>query len=105
MNVPDPAVWASIPIVAGSLLWAAKQFVTSTVNEKGDKGEKGDTGEGLTVKGYKELSELLISRLNGRYMMASESREKFAALEGKLDTIHIQLALHLKQDIFKMESD
>lgn len=94
MQIPDSIVFASIPIVTGSLLWAAKQFVKDNQGEKGERGERGEQGRaapGITVRDYKELSEMLINIFNGRYMLATESRERFENLERKIDNINEHL--------------
>ena len=94
MNIPDPVVYVSIPSTIAGLIWAGRQFVYQTVGKQGNQGIQGDQGpEGppghdafdMTVRDYKILSEQLVKELNGRYMLANESRERFMALEGKID--------------------
>ena len=92
VNVPDPAVYASIPVVAGSLLWIGRQFVVATVEQvgpKGDVGAKGATGDPgeMTVDNYRKFSDFLIERLNGRYLLATDARERFDKIDSKLDHI------------------
>ena len=93
MMVPDGLVWASIPVLAGCLLWAGRGFVIDTVNQRGPKGEDGKQGEqgnpgpGMSVRSYKELSEMLVTQLNGRYMMADEARQRFDLMAEKIDDL------------------
>ena len=89
VNVPDPAVYGSIPVVAGALLWIGRQFVVATVGQAGPKGDKGATGDpgSMSVRDYRQLSDYLIERLNGRYLLATDARERFDAIDRKLDHI------------------
>jgi hypothetical protein len=96
MQVPDAAVYACVPTLAGCLLWIGRQFVMDVISSRGPRGEKGDPGPGMTVRDYKEFSSFLIGQLNGRYLMAGEARERFAALESKLDDLRLSVALHLR---------
>ena len=105
MIVPDAAVYGSIPVVAGSLVWMGRQFVLDTLDRKGPKGDKGDRGndagpigDQMTVRNYKSFSDFLIAQLNGRYLMATEARERFAQINVKLDRLHDSMNRHLMSD-------
>ena len=108
MQVPDAGVYAVLPLMTGAAVWGLTQFVRQVVGPKGDTGPRGKPGadapaltvkeiaevireelkgdaQRLTVRDYKEFAEVLRAELNGRYMMAGEARERFAAIEEKLD--------------------
>ena len=88
MQVPDAGVYAVLPMTGAFAVWGLTQFVRQVVGPKGDTGPRGQPGadaQRLTVRDYKEVAEVLRAELNGRYMMAGEARERFAAIEEKLD--------------------
>lgn len=88
MNVPDWAVGSSIPVLAGSLAWGARQFVLSVVTKRGPQGTQGEPGPAgpeMTVRAFNQLADLLTQRLNGRYMLAIEARERFDRIETLID--------------------
>lgn len=88
MTIPDPLVYGNVGLIVGGVIWGIKQIA------KGEKGEKGEAGKpGMTVREYKELSEVLITSLNGRYMMAGECRGRFENLEKKVDEIKDHLRI------------
>lgn len=88
MNIPDPAVYAALPLLGGAAVWIARQFVTQTAGPRGDVGPRGLTGQDappMTIRDYRQVAAVMKDELNGRYMLATEARERFAALEEKVD--------------------
>lgn len=92
MTVPDPAFYASLPAIGGMIVWIARQFVIA--NAKSSSGEFESIAPSLTVRGYKEIAELLTKELNGRYMLAGEARDKFKELGSKIDILAERLHPH-----------
>lgn len=86
MNIPDPFIYASIAPIGGFVVWTGRQFVVWATNQK--KNQEVDSTlqplVELTVRDYKQITELFTKELNGRYMFATEAREKFEKLEQQL---------------------
>lgn len=88
--ISDALLGACVPIAAGGVLWTVKQFIKTTVGERGPKGDDGPRGKdglSMSVRQYKEFSDFLITQLNGRYLLAAEARELFSSLENKVESI------------------
>ena len=89
MVVPDSAAWALVATNAGGIfVWALRSFINQEAGPKGSTGNTGAPGKDapeITIRVYKQLADLLISQLNGRYMMADEARHRLQTLEVKLD--------------------
>jgi hypothetical protein len=83
--VPDGAVWAALPLMGAMGVWSLRSLIVQVAWPKGDRGETGRDGPAMTVRDYREISDVLRKELNGRYMMADEARERFTTLEQKLD--------------------
>ena len=91
MSVLDAALGATIPIIAGTLVWAGRQFVTQTVGQTGARGPIGPSGPAgsMTITDYHELADLLMERFNGRYLLASDARAMFDRIERKIDQLAV----------------
>lgn len=88
MNIPDPAVYATLPMFGGMVVWIGTQFVKSVT--RGDTGAAGPQGipgatMAMTVRDYQQISDLMKQELNGRYMFADESRKRFDMVDHKID--------------------
>ena len=94
MNVPDGAVWASIPTIGVCLAWMAKSYILEITGRNQRNGRKHNalsaeegTDENpvlsMTVRQYREFSDFLVQELNGRYLVANG--ERFKSVEAKLD--------------------
>ncbi len=58
MNIPDPAVYATIPIMGTCFVWIATQFVQSVSKHSGTVA--GDPApEGITVRDFHLIGELI----------------------------------------------
>jgi hypothetical protein len=93
MNIPDPMVYASIPLMGTALVWLGRQFVLS-VSPK-PKGLKAGTMPDITVRTYQQISSLMKQELDGVYMPAKETRERFDALERKFEALMLELTLYM----------
>jgi hypothetical protein len=89
MNIPDPMVYASLPILGGAAVWIGQQFVQSVIFRNRDdpktSPERRERLSAMTVQDYRQISELLKQELNGRYMFAKEARERFGGIENKIE--------------------
>lgn len=98
MALTDGMIGASVPLAVGFAVWVAKQFVHQEAEQRGPEGRRGERGPSgadgadLTVHAYKQLSDLLITQFNGRYMLANEARERFGVVEAKIDKVLLHLA-------------
>lgn len=84
MNIPDPAVYASIPVVGAAAVWIGRQFVQSVLRNSRPGGRTVE----MNVGEYKQLSELLTQTLNGRYMAATEARDRFSRIDRNIERMH-----------------
>lgn len=94
MTVPDPLVYASIPLLGGAVVWIGQQFVQSVIlrNRATADPERAIAPPAppllapqLTVESYRQIAELMKQELNGRYMFAKEARDRFGSVETKID--------------------
>jgi hypothetical protein len=104
VQVPDPFVYAAVPLIGGFLLWCLRQFIVSTGKQgiQGDTGPPGPQGakgvDGMSVRDFKEFSRLLCTEMNGRYLLAKDARDEFAKLNLKLDQICVNCAYWKTRD-------
>ena len=94
MSVLDAALGSTVTIVASTLVWVGRQFVTQTVGQTGARGPIGPSGPtgstgSMTIKDYHELADLLMERFNGRYLLAVDARDRFDRIEHKIDQLAI----------------
>ena len=82
MFIPDPAVYAALPILASGVTWAAKAFIDSRARRRISPGTNHVE---LTLGDFQQIADLLKRELNGRYMFANEARQKFDELANKMD--------------------
>ncbi len=76
-------------------MWAAKAFVSQVAGPRGDKGDTGQPGSmaELSVRDYKEITDVLRRELNGRYMMAEEARDRFSAIDKRLEHLMVKVGV------------
>lgn len=86
MSLLDNAVGGLVVLGAGAFVWAAKAFVRQ--NSRADEARVAAEAYGdshprqeLTVRQATEIGDALLARLNGRYMLAEESRKEFRKME------------------------
>lgn len=74
--------------------WVGKQFVTSVVDAKKETRDdaREQTRKDASARDYIEIRKAIIDEMDKRYMDVDESREKFAALESKMEQITNLLA-------------
>lgn len=85
MNIPDPAVYALLPTLGGMAVWIGTAFIKSVTGTSAPVPAIPNIPVSMTVRDYQQISELLKKELNGRYMFAEEARNRFDAIEHKLD--------------------
>ena len=96
MIVPDAVVYGNLALGGTVLVWAARQFIYQTVGNEGNQGnrgpqgDKGDPGEpscNMSVKEFNVFCDLLMVRLNGRYLLAEDAKDMFKGIENKIDNL------------------
>jgi hypothetical protein len=91
MMVPDGLVWVSIPVLAGAIGKASQWFVQDVIstskraNRDNAKIDERAQGRTMSITDFEQIGTLLKQELNGRYMLATEAREKFAAISHQID--------------------
>lgn len=88
MTIPDPLVYSSLPVLLGFVVWVSRNFVKETVAlfKKDSRDDAASPPrKQLSIGDFTEIATLLKQELNGRYMFAVEARERFAAIERKID--------------------
>jgi hypothetical protein len=91
MTIPDPFVYASIVPLAATAAKVGQWFVQDVVRQKKSNDQSNaaldqrPTHQEMTMADFDQIAERLKRELNGRYMFAKECREKFAAIETKID--------------------
>lgn len=80
MNVPDPAVYAALPVIGGAFIWIARQFILDVLSRSRPR-----TAPQMSLGDFGQLADALKRELNGRYMFAEEARDKFNGLEMRLE--------------------
>lgn len=90
MTIPDPLVYASIAPLLGAVIKVGQWFVQDVMKQKKTDArsnaaiDQRPAHAEMTISEFRPIAELLKDELNGRYMMAQEARDKFAAIETKL---------------------
>lgn len=85
MNIPDPAVYASIPVLGGAIVWVGRQFIreqnrrdgldTETQRIQARRDDQPITNYlTLSVRDWASIMEQIEKRFNGRYWQATEAR-------------------------------
>lgn len=90
MTIPDPLVYASIVPLLGATAKVGQWFVQDVIRQKktNDRSnaaiDQRPARAEMTISEFRPIADLLKDELNGRYMMAQEARDKFAAIDAKL---------------------
>lgn len=84
MIVPDGLVFASAPVLLAASAKAGQWFVQDVISHN-KKTSRTNTSAPMTLADFELIADLMKRELNGRYMFATEAREKFAALEKQIE--------------------
>ncbi len=103
MQIPDPAIYASLPVLGAACVWVGRQFVVTNARRLREPAIRvaAPLDVPMSLREYKDVSDLLKQELNGRYMAASEARDRFAQVERKIedlgDSLKVFIARHVPQ--------
>ena len=98
MNIPDPAVYAAIPVVGASIVWVGRQFIreqnrrdaldnkTHDIQLIRDNDDNPVEPLRLSARDWLNIVAAIEKQFNGRYWLASEARAAMEALGHKLDS-------------------
>ncbi len=106
VTVDDRAIYAGLPVFAMASVWIGRQFVLSNAAGRRERervirvaAPAAAPDVPMSLREYKDVSDLLKQELNGRYMQASEARDRFGAVERKIedlgDSLKIFIARHI----------
>lgn len=85
MNIPDPAVYAAVPVAGAFVVWIGKQFVQWASGSPAASGAGVIPKHSIELADYTQIADALTKSLNGRYMFAPECRGKFDEVNRKMD--------------------
>jgi hypothetical protein len=83
MNIPDPAVYAALPVVGAFVVWSARSLILQVTG----RNEPEPVLINLSARDWLNIMGAIEKQFNGRYLMTEEARQQFGGIRDELQEI------------------